>query len=129
MAKILLVDDEPRIIAFLEKGLKRQHHEAESACNGRQALDMALSDNFDLVLLDLGLPEIDGFDVLSGLRKANRSLPVMIITARGEMDCARAIKLGADDCLHKPFRFGELLPKLQHLLGKSAQIVSESKAS
>ncbi len=127
MAKILLVDDEPRIVSFLEKGLKRQHHEAESAFNGRQALDLVLSNDFDLVLLDLGLPEIDGFGVLSGLRKANRSLPVMIITARGETDCARAIELGADDCLHKPFRFGELLPKLKRLLGESTQVIPESQ--
>ena len=119
MAKILLVDDEPRIVAFLEKGLKRQHHEAESAFDGRQALDKVLSDNFDLVLLDLGLPKIDGFDVIAGLRKTNQSLPVMIITARSEADCARAIALGADDCLHKPFRFCELLPKVKRLLGEA----------
>ncbi|MEL6129439.1 MAG: response regulator transcription factor [Cyanobacteria bacterium J06636_28] len=128
MARILLVDDEPRIVTFLEKGLKRQRHQAESAFNGREALDMALSQPFDLILLDLGLPVIDGFDVLSKLRETEQSLPVMIITARGELDCARAIQLGANDCIHKPFRFSELLPKLNSLLGEPVPSIADSVA-
>ena len=66
---------------------------------------------------------MDGFDVLEALRTINTSLPVMIITARGEADCARAMELGANACLHKPFRFRELLPKLKLLLGEYAQPV------
>ncbi|EKV03957.1 response regulator with CheY-like receiver domain and winged-helix DNA-binding domain [Leptolyngbya sp. PCC 7375] len=127
MAKILLVDDEPRIVTFLEKGLRRQHHQPESAFNGRQALDIALSESFDLIVLDLGLPELDGFDVLMNLRKMNQSPPVVIITALGESDCARAIELGADDCLHKPFRFGELLAKIKRLLGETEHGILEAK--
>ena len=121
MAKILLVDDEPRIVNFLEKGLRQQNYEAAAAFDGRQALEMALSGAYDLVVLDLGLPIMDGFDVLAGLRSTNTSLPVMIITARGEADCARALKLGANACVHKPFRFRELLPKLSSLLNNCTQ--------
>ena len=123
MAKILLVDDEPRIVTFLEKGLKQQNYEARTASNGRQALDMALSETFDLMVLDLGLPIMDGFDVLERLRAANTSLPIMIITARGEADCARALDLGANACLHKPFRFRDMLPKLKRLLGNRTHTV------
>ena len=128
MARILLVDDEPRIVTFLEKGLKRQHHEAELAFNGREALDMALSKTFDLILLDLGLPIIDGFDVLRKLRETKQSLPVMIITARGELDCTRAMELGANDCIHKPFRFSELLARLKCLLGEPVSSISDPVA-
>ncbi|MBT9317871.1 response regulator transcription factor [Leptothoe spongobia] len=128
MARILLVDDEPRIVMFLEKGLRQQNHEAESALNGRQALEMALSKPFDLMVLDLSLPELDGFGVLKHLRAVNKSLPVMVITARGEADCIRAISFGADDCLHKPFRFGELLPRVRRLLGEGLEPSAESRA-
>ena len=116
MPRILLVDDEPRIVTFLAKGLRRQNYESEFAFDGRQALDLALSRGFDLVVLDLGLPIMDGFDVISALRASQSSLPVIIITARSEVDCARAVELGADDYLSKPFKFSELLPKLQRLL-------------
>ncbi|MEM8613082.1 MAG: response regulator transcription factor [Cyanobacteria bacterium P01_H01_bin.105] len=121
MAKILIVDDEPRIAMFLEKGLRKQNHEAALAFGGRQALSMVLSQHFDLMLLDLGLPEIDGFDVLKGLRVANNTLPVVVITARGDTDCIRAIEFGADDCLQKPFRFSELLLKVRRLLGEAVE--------
>ena len=116
MTKILLVDDEPRIVTFLAKGLRRQNYESEFAFDGRQALNLALSRAFDLMVLDLGLPVMDGFDVISSLRASKLSLPVIIITAHSEVDCTRAVELGADDFLHKPFRFSELLPKLQRLL-------------
>ena len=121
MAKILLVDDEPRIVTFLAKGLRRQNYESEFAFDGRQALNLALSRGFDLVVLDLGLPVMDGFDVLASLRASKLSLPVIIITARSEVDCTRAVELGADDCLHKPFRFSELLPRLQRLLDDKSE--------
>lgn len=127
MAKILLVDDEPRIVMFLEKGLKRQNHEVESASNGRQALEMLLSNSFDLMVLDLSLPDLDGFGVLVGLRAVNKTLPVIVITALGEADCVRAIACGADDCLHKPFRFSELLPRIQWLLGEGIEPVAKTK--
>ena len=121
MTKILLVDDEPRIVTFLAKGLRRQNYESEFAFDGRQALNLALSRAFDLVVLDLGLPVMDGFDVLASLRASKLSLPVIIITARSEVDCTRAVELGADDCLHKPFRFSELLPRLQRLLDDKSE--------
>lgn len=127
MAKILLVDDEPRIVTFLEKGLRQQHHQTESAFNGRQALNMALSGSFDLIVLDLGLPELDGFHVLMKLRKMNQAPLVLIITALGESDCTRAIELGADDYLHKPFRFSELLTKIKRLLGETEHSISEAQ--
>ena len=123
MAKILLVDDEPRIVTFLAKGLRRQNYESEFAFDGRQALNLALSRGFDLVVLDLGLPIMDGFDVISSVRASKLDLPIIIITARSETDCIRAMELGADDCVHKPFRFSELLPKLTRLLGDRVELV------
>ena len=105
----------------MAKGLRRQNYESEFAFDGRQALNLALSRAFDLVVLDLGLPVMDGFDVLASLRASKLSLPVIIITARSEVDCTRAVELGADDCLHKPFRFSELLPRLQRLLDDKSE--------
>ncbi|NEQ52333.1 MAG: response regulator [Leptolyngbya sp. SIO3F4] len=125
MARILLVDDEPRIVMFLEKGLIRQKYVVESASNGRQALEMALSQPFDLMILDLSLPELDGFGVLKGLREVDKAMPVLVITALGDSECMQSIALGADDCLHKPFRFSEFLPRVQRLLGEVVDSIGE----
>ncbi|NER84802.1 MAG: response regulator transcription factor [Leptolyngbya sp. SIO1D8] len=119
MPNILLVDDEPRIVSFLEKGLRKRRCSSEIASDGSQALEMAFSDRFDLMLLDLGLPGMDGLDVLAALRAENNSLPVMILTARGESACQQAMELGANDYMQKPFSFRELYKRLQALLPES----------
>ena len=116
MARILLVDDEPRIVNFLEKGLRKQEHDLEVVSDGCQALETALSGQFDLVLLDLGLPSMDGLDVLAALRAENRSLPVIVLTAREESECMKALAKGANDYMQKPFRFHTLSQRIQLLL-------------
>lgn len=117
MARILLVDDEPRIVAFLEKGLRKQEHDLEVASDGCQALQTALVGEFDLVLLDLGLPSMDGLDVLAALRAENQCIPVIVLTAREESECMKALERGANDYVQKPFRFHNLNQRIHLLLG------------
>jgi two-component system, OmpR family, copper resistance phosphate regulon response regulator CusR len=114
MSRILIVEDEARITAFLEKGLRAHGFTTAVAGDGDTALAMAATGEFDLVLLDLGLPGRDGFDVLRTLRRAQRALPVVILTARDSVeDTVAGLDGGADDYVTKPFRFEELLARLR----------------
>jgi two-component system, OmpR family, copper resistance phosphate regulon response regulator CusR len=114
MNRILIAEDEPRIASFLEKGLKANGFAVAVAGDGRQALTMARSGEFDLLILDLGLPRLNGFDVLRELRRGNRHLPVLILTARDEVsDTVAGLDGGADDYVTKPFVFDELLARIR----------------
>ena len=114
MKRILIAEDEPRIASFLEKGLKANGYTTSVASDGHDALFMALSGEFDLVVLDLGLPGKDGLDVLSDLRAKDRSIPVIILTARdGVQDTVIGLEGGADDYVTKPFSFEELLARVR----------------
>lgn len=112
--RILIVEDEFRIAAFLQKGLRKNGFATAIAEDGNQALLMTQSGNFDLLLLDLGLPVKDGWTVLKELREQGKQLPVIIITAR-DNERGRAIGLaaGANDYVTKPFRFDELLTRVR----------------
>ncbi|MEX2406469.1 MAG: response regulator transcription factor [Actinomycetota bacterium] len=110
---VLLVEDEDRIASFVEKGLGTRGFEVRRVVTGGAALD-AISDEVDIVVLDLGLPDIDGLEVLRSLRKAWTSLPVVILTARGDIDDRVAgLDLGADDYVPKPFAIDELAARLR----------------
>ncbi|ESA35688.1 response regulator with -like receiver domain protein and winged-helix dna-binding domain protein [Leptolyngbya sp. Heron Island J] len=110
MATILIVEDEPQIVAFLSKGLRRAGYQIQVAADGIQAMSLVASGEIDLVLLDLGLPVLDGTSVLSATRAQGIQIPVIVVTARaGDDEREKSLALGANDYISKPFRFSELL--------------------
>lgn len=116
MGQILIAEDELRIAAFLEKGLRRHGFQTAIAEDGQQALELALTGHFDLLLLDLGLPIKDGWTVLKELQ-GHTHLPVIIITAHPEdKEKAGSLAAGVIDYLTKPFRFEDLLIRVREQL-------------
>ncbi|MGH3565927.1 MAG: response regulator transcription factor [Pseudonocardia sp.] len=112
--RILIAEDETRIAAFVEKGLRASGFMTTTVSDGDAALDYAQSGGFDLLILDLGLPGKDGFTVLRLLREARSALPVIILTARDTVrDTVAGLDGGADDYMTKPFRFEELLARVR----------------
>ncbi len=112
--KLLVVEDEARIAAFLEKGLTAHGYAVEWAATGAEALRLGVAPDVALVILDLKLPDLDGLDVLAGLRERGAMMPVLILSARAQLDDrVRGLDLGADDYLAKPFAFEELLAKVR----------------
>ena len=114
MSRILLAEDEVRISSFVEKGLRAAGFTTVIAATGPDALEHALSGEFDLLVLDIGLPGFDGFEVLRRLRAARVELPVIVLTARTSADDTLAsLEGGANDYMPKPFRFDELLARVR----------------
>ena len=114
--KILVIEDEPRAANYLRQGLMESGYAVEVAYNGTDGLHAAINGDHGLVILDIMLPGIDGFTVLSALR-SSRQIPVLMLTARGNTDDkVRGFDLGADDYLLKPFQFPELLARVRALL-------------
>ena len=112
--KLLVVEDEAHIAAFLEKGLTAHGYDVEWTRTGAEGLKRGTAPDTALVILDLKLPDIDGLDVLAGLRERGAMVPVLIVSARGEVDDrVRGLDLGADDYLPKPFAFEELLARVR----------------
>ena len=112
--RVLLVEDEARVASFIAKGLEDSGYVTEVALDGRSALARLREEPVDLVLLDVGLPDIDGFQVLAEFRKVNQTTPVIMLTARGDVPSrVRGLDLGADDYLPKPFDFEELLARIR----------------
>jgi DNA-binding response OmpR family regulator len=114
MSRVLVVEDEPRIAAFVEKGLRANGFATTTVGDGGSAIGLAKTGEFDLVVLDLGLPDMDGLDVLRELRGAGNRVPVLILTARdGVPDTVAGLEGGADDYVTKPFSFEELLARIR----------------
>jgi DNA-binding response OmpR family regulator len=120
VSRILVVEDEPRIASFLQKGLRAEGHVTTVVDNGDDASAVARSEDFDLVLLDVGLPGKDGFAVLADLRRRGERLPVILLTARDAVpDRVNGLDNGADDYVTKPFSFEELRARIRVRLRES----------
>jgi DNA-binding response OmpR family regulator len=132
MNRILIVEDEPHLTRFLRKGLQSQGFSPTAVADGESALRMARSDDFDLMILDLGLPGMDGLAVLDEVRRRGEKLPVIILTARDDVaDRVAGLERGADDYVTKPFSFEELLARVRVRLrseGATEQTILEAGA-
>lgn len=119
LARILVVDDEPAVVELLRYNLNKAHYEVITASDGRQALYQARQAQPDLILLDLMLPEIDGFDVCREIRRTS-TIPIIMLTARGEeIDRVIGLELGADDYICKPFSIREVMARVKAVLRRS----------
>jgi DNA-binding response OmpR family regulator len=120
MSLILIVEDEPRLAAFIEKGLRKQGFTTLVATDGEQALLMIQSQNFDLLLLDLGLPIMDGWAVLQQLRSQGNQVPVIVVTAVDERELrTKGKQYNVTEYVIKPFRFQDLLGQVYEYLSES----------
>jgi DNA-binding response OmpR family regulator len=114
MARILIAEDEPLIVSFIEKGLRGNGFVTMAVDDGASAAQFARDTDFDLLLLDVGLPKLNGFEVLDEVRGRGETLPIILLTARSEVEATvKGFELGADDYLAKPFRFEELLVRIR----------------
>ena len=117
--RILVIEDEPRILEFLRLGLEAEGFTVDAADDGAAGLRLALAEPFELVVLDLALPRLDGLSLLPELRRARPDLPVLILSARSDLPTKlRSFGLGANDYLSKPFSFDELVARVRVHLRK-----------
>ena len=122
MNRVLAVEDEPRFASFLAKGLRASGFTPTVVDDGERATTIARDDNFDLVLLDVGLPKKDGFAVLADIRRRGERLPVIMLTMRDDLvDKVHGLTHGADDYVTKPFEFEELLARIHARLQRKAR--------
>lgn len=126
--KILLIEDEPALMSFIQKGLAQAGYNVETSNDGTKGLELAASDSFDLILLDLMLPGINGFDVISNLRSLDVNTPIIILSALTSTDkVVKALDLGAVDYIKKPFDWDELLARVRVIQKKSVSMSNEIK--
>jgi len=122
---ILVVEDEIKITRFIKKGLEMEHYTVEIAYDGKEALEKAEINNYDLIILDIMLPEMDGIEVCKKLREAKIETPIIMLTAKNTVeDRIKGLDAGADDYLVKPFSFGELLARIRALLRREKTVKS-----
>ncbi len=129
MRKVLLVEDDPDLAQLVSLQLQDIDVECRWIANGREALEVATTETFDLLLLDVMLPEVDGLEICRTVRSANRHIPIMMLTAKvSEMDRVLGLELGADDYITKPFSMMELSARVKAML-RRANVVGEPVAA
>jgi len=120
--RLLLIEDEPAIVRYLERGLREEGHQIQSANTGEDGMQIALTEDIDLVIVDIGLPGMDGHAVLSAIRRQKPAMPALMLTARDDVASkVRALDAGADDYVVKPFAFAELAARIRALSRRGDQ--------
>ena len=127
MSNILVIEDSERIASFIVKGLQSHGYQVTHTTNGEDALKLTGAADFDLVILDIGLPGMDGFAVLEQLRGSGNEVPVIVLTARDSVDnTVASFEGGADDYMSKPFSFEELLARVRRRISTPGEAVTET---
>ena len=124
---ILLIEDEPKVAAFIKKGLEEQLNNITLAYDGSTGSKLALEQDFDLIIMDVVLPEINGFDLCKQIRKYKKELPILMLSALGTVsDKVKGLENGADDYLTKPFHFDELLARIRALDRRRSNVLPDT---
>lgn len=124
--RILVVEDEKKVASFIKKGLEEDYYSVDVALDGKEGSRLALSEEYDLIILDIMLPFIDGISILKNIRNEKNPIPVLMLTAKDNVeDKVLGLDAGADDYLSKPFAFDELLARVRALLRRNS---TEKKA-
>ena len=127
MKKILVVDDEPSIVTLLTFNLEKEGYQVVSAVDGKMGVDLALSEDFDFIILDVMLPQMDGIEITKKLRQEKIETPILVLTAKDDpIDRILGLEIGADDYLTKPFYREELLMRIKALLKRSVGLFNEN---
>ncbi|MCC9137836.1 response regulator [Pontibacter silvestris] len=126
--KILLIEDEPKVASFIKKGLEEQTYDIDQAYDGTFGVKMALQNDYDLIILDIILPNMNGLDACREIRRHNTSVAILMLTALGSTDDKiTGLDAGADDYLTKPFEFKELLARIRALMRRGSEAISSEK--
>ena len=124
---VLLIEDEPRVADFIDRGLRAESHGVSVAKTGGEGVELAKSGEFDVIVLDLMLPDMHGFDVCNKIRTEGDHTPILMLTAMDTLDDKiKGLKVGADDYLTKPFDFDELLARMEALVRRSHHFAPSS---
>lgn len=124
--RILVVEDEHKIAASLKKGLEQETYTVDAVFDGSEGYDLAISEEYDVIILDLMLPGMNGMEICTKLRENGNHTAILMLTARGELeDKVKGLNIGADDYLVKPFAFSELLARIKALLRRPKQTLQK----